>query len=271
MDEQKWLKLFNDNYYGRTPQAKELQDYVKSAFTGGSYIPWAVMYRLLKQQDPKFSYHIHENENGGTVFWEHGENVTVEPNLDGGEPNTTSVQWNNYFVKVSATFGGVTETEYYPIQGQLGKKVYGAPKIIDQNMVNKAIQRAKAKIGSAVSGLALGLYENGELQFKDDEEETPVKPKITKDTVKSEQKTPVVKQSHVSYANYMIEHKNDLKDIIKKTNIQVVKGYGFSFDLDETKEEIAEKLGKVKDGKIFFKALLNQTGMTKEEIKKVVE
>ena len=31
---EKWLKQFNDNYYGRTTQAKELEKYIKDGFQG---------------------------------------------------------------------------------------------------------------------------------------------------------------------------------------------------------------------------------------------
>ena len=36
-------------------------------------------------------------------------------------------------------------------------------------MINKSIQRAKAKAISTITGLAFSLYESGDLQFEDDD------------------------------------------------------------------------------------------------------
>jgi hypothetical protein len=301
-DKDVYLKQFNANYYGETKQAKELEKYVKDGFQGGVYIPWAVMQRLLKQQDPDFEFDIHENENGGTVFWDTGANVTKEPyysksaSADGTMENVdvelTSIQWNNYFVKVSCTFFGKTETEYYPIQGQVGKVFNGAPKIIDQNMVNKAIQRAKAKIGSMVSGLAYKLYEDGDLQFEPDESEKPKKtivpsvavsaptpePEKTEKGVEPAEKimekgTEPLEQTNsvvFDYAKYLVDNKTEVIPILQKMNVAVAKTYGFTFDLDEPIEEVASKLDKVSNSLVFFKAILTQIGKKPDEISKIL-
>lgn len=297
-DKDVYLKQFNDNYYGKTDQAKELEKYVKDGFSGGTYIPWAVMQRLLKQQDPDFEFDIHENENGGTVFWEKGTNDTIEPYYINKEGNSdvgveeTSIQWNNYFVKVSCTFFGRTETEYYPIQGQVGKVFNGAPKVIDQNMVNKAIQRAKAKIGSMVSGLAYKLYEDGDLQFEPDENEKPKKTivptaavntptpepkKLEKGTKPAEKimekETEPLEQTNsvvFDYAKYLVDNKTEVMPILQKMNVTVAKTYGFTFDLDEPIEEVASKLDKVSNSLVFFKAILTQIGKKPDEITKIL-
>lgn len=286
-----YLKQFNANYYGETKEAKELEKYVKDGFQGGTYIPWAVMQRLLKQQDPEFDFTIHENEKGGTVFWEHGTNTTMLPfygkGVDGNdmvENELTQIEWHNYFVKVSCIFFGRTETEYYPIQGQVGKVFNGAPKIIDQNMVNKAIQRAKAKVAASVSGLAFSLYENGDLQFAPDDEgngkksvqvithtptkETPVVIEEPTETVSPTEE----KVSQISYeiAKYLIENKVKVNPILQKLNVTVAKTYGFVFDLEEPVEQVASNLDKVSNTVVFFKAILTQMGLKPTEISKIV-
>ena len=58
--------------------------------------------------------------------------------------------------------------EYYPIQDN----AYNAPKVIDANMFNKAVQRAKAKLISRITGLGFSLYEKGDLQFDAPEEQS---------------------------------------------------------------------------------------------------
>jgi hypothetical protein len=292
-----YLEQFNNNYYGRTKEAEELKDYLKDGFQGGTYIPWAVMQRLLKQQDPDFFFTIHENYDGGTVFWQHGTNHTTLPFYGKGhegnefvDEEITAIEWHNYFVKVSCTFFGRTETEYYPIQGQVGKVFNGAPKIIDQNMVNKAIQRAKAKVAAAVSGLAFSLYENGDLQFEPEDETTGKKTLVKKETKQKEvveQPTEeTVKQptegkveevieetiSAMSYniAEYLIKNKEKANPILQKLNVTVAKTYGFVFDLDETASQIASNLDRVSNTTVFFKAILTQMGMKPDEITKVM-
>jgi hypothetical protein len=287
-----WLKFFNDNYNEASPQAQELKDYVKDNYKGISYIPWAVMERMVFQQDPGAEFTIHENKNGGTVFMDEGTVETHEPTLNDGEWVTkyTSISWRNYFVKISCTYIGRTETEYYPIQDNK----YSAPKIVDQNMVNKAIQRAKTKVASIVTGLGLKMYEGKDLQFEDATVEKPktkegkkkgkaeelkkstVHKKDNKKDSKSHEKDSKEEEGtkdspYLDYAKFIKKHKDKLMDIFKKMNVQVAKGYKFTFDIEkDTAEEISDKLDKVKNGKVFFKAILKQAGYSEEEIKGVL-
>jgi len=279
-NKEKWLEKFTANYKGQTEEAKELQKYVKDGFQGGVYIPWAVMQRMIYMQDPEAQFIIHENPQGGTVWEDLGYTITIE---DGKE---TRINWTNKFVKVSCQFMGRVENEYFPIQGQLGKVFNGAPKTIDQNMVNKAIQRAKAKAAALASGLGLSLYENGDLQFEPDEVEQPEKKKGKVEKPKMPEVTPTPEKTeeltsdpsklsggnseYTGIAGYIKENKERLQNTFMELNVSVAKNYGFVFDLEkDTLEEIADKLGKVKNGNQFFKAVLNKAGYSKEEINEV--
>ena len=105
------------------------------------------------------------------------ENENSVENKD-GIVNRTSALVVSHFVKVSCTFLGKTFVEEYPIQDQ----DYTAAKIYNQNLVNKALKRALAKVASRATGLGLKLYENKDLQF--DEKEEEVKPVVKKETTK---------------------------------------------------------------------------------------
>ena len=65
--------------------------------------------------------------------------------------------------------------EDYPIQDN----AYEAVKAYDSNLINKALQRALAKVASRATGIGLKLYENKDLQF-DEDTSKPKKPEIKK-------------------------------------------------------------------------------------------
>jgi hypothetical protein len=156
-----WLAMFEANYNGETPQAKELEQYIKKNYNGSTYIPWATMERMVYQQDPSAEFIIQGlDSTDNTIRTNDGEKIT-------------EVNFFVHMVSISLTFLGKVFTEVYPVQDNK----YNAPKIIDANLVNKAVQRAKAKVASRATGLGLKLYEGHDLQFED---ETPQPKKFAK-------------------------------------------------------------------------------------------
>lgn len=265
-----WLQQFNANYSGQTEQAKELEGFVKSAYKGGKYIPWAVMERMLYQQDPCADFKIYENAYGiGYVFTD--EVVISSFQKDGDKSIETRANAFSHMVKVEVTFLGKTVVEIYPIQDSKVKgTAYTAPKTIDQNLVNNAIKRALTKAAARVSGLALKLYENGDLQFETEEEPTG-KPtekgaEIVPKTTKKVENVVVTKiedknlDNFTELATYL--HKNtEVEQGIKLMNTAVFKKYKFVFDLNESVEEIADKLTYLDDAEKFVNAVKFQSGV----------
>ena len=169
-DAKTYRKVFGDNYRGASPEGRELKDFLQKRDSGKAkvdYIPWAVLVRMAKMQDPDFELEKVRNTDGTFLFYNGREGMDDAC----------------YFVKVKANFLGKTMVEEYPVQdfnfeavsfnGRIMTLASGRTKEIkmDANIVNKALQRATAKVISAVTGLGLSLYENGDLQF---EEDTPV-------------------------------------------------------------------------------------------------
>lgn len=156
-----WLEQFTANYKGQSDEAKELDKFVKSNYKGNKYIPWATMERLVYMQDPDADFDVALNDNGTPLFT---ASYTIESFNETSEKKVAS---SNvvvlHFVSVKMKFLDKVFEEIYPVQDTS----YGAPKAVDQNMVNKAIQRAKTKLASRATGLALTLYEFGDLQFED--------------------------------------------------------------------------------------------------------
>lgn len=179
IEQKTWLDQYKANYNGKSAEAKEIAEYLKETYKGDKYVPWATMERLTYMQDPNAEFKTITSEVGNDIVhsdWFKNENCTE--NKD-GIVNKTSAMVVSHFVKVSCTFLGKTFVEEYPIQDQ----DYSAAKIYNQNLVNRALKRALAKVASRATGLGLKLYENKDLQFDDNVEEE-VKPVVKKETTK---------------------------------------------------------------------------------------
>ena len=188
IEQKTWLDQYKANYNGKSTEAKEIAEYLKETYKGDKYVPWATMERLTYMQDPnaEFKTILTEGVLGDNiVHTDSFQNNNSVENKD-GIVNKTSALVVSHFVKVSCTFLGKTFVEEYPIQEQ----DYSAAKIYNQNLVNRALKRALAKVASRATGLGLKLYENKDLQFDDNVEEE-FKPVVKKETTK---KTEVKKE-----------------------------------------------------------------------------
>lgn len=175
----KWLKQYKENYEGKSAEAKSVAEYVKENYKGNAYIPWATMERLTYMQDPNAKFEKIRNEKGGLVHTDSFINENSTEGKDGIISRTVACVVS-HFVKVSLTFLGKEFIEEFPIQEQ----DYSPAKIYNQNLVNKALQRALAKVASRATGIGLKLYENKDLQFEEEDK----KPVIKKTTKKEEPK-----------------------------------------------------------------------------------
>lgn len=179
-----WKDVFKANYDGTSDEAKALKPFLKETFKGDPYIPWAVMERLTRMCDVNAEFINVPNEFGGLV---HSDMLGVhQKNIQKGEivSETESVMYA-HFVKVKLLFMGKEFVEDYPIQD----KDYSSARIYDQNLVNKALQRAKAKVAARGTGLGLRLYEGFDLQFNEKDDKKPtLNVENNKKDVKTEEK-----------------------------------------------------------------------------------
>ena len=287
-DLEKWLKLFKDNYEGKTNEAKEVADFLKNTYNGASYIPWATMERLTYLQDPGAEFGTIPNKDGGLVWTDRFTNHNRTVGKDGAV-NESEALVVSHFVKVFCRFMGKTFIEEYPIQDQ----DYSALKIYNQNAVNKAIKRAMAKVASRATGIGLRLYENKDLQFEEEivEEKKPEVKKTTKKETKKEE--PKVEELPTNQTGEEITQTVDenteaqmttatgvvevefpaevveLKDLIKTTdrakmekvlqalNPAILKQHGFILSPDYEDVDLCEKLSSFKDVTVFTKAIKN--------------
>ena len=293
---EKWLKQFIENYNGRSEEAQEVADFIKETYKGDSYIPWATMERLTYMQDPEAKFETLKTDNGNMVFSDTllNENKVVQK---GEVVSETVATMMSHFVKVKLTFMGKEFVEEYPIQDQ----DYSALKVFNQNVVNKALKRALAKVASRATGIGLKLYENKDLQFDVPAEDK--KPVVKKETTKKtevkkeepkveptpvvdptqEQMEPVIKQdapvqevvtqdtkieedvSKPVYSKEVLElcgiiknaDKDKMTNVLQSLNVPILRQHGFVLSLDDSDEDLCEKLSHFQDVTVFTKAINN--------------
>ncbi|MCK9326064.1 MAG: DUF1071 domain-containing protein [Bacteroidales bacterium] len=258
-----WLNKWTANYNGETPEAKELEPFVKQNYGGQSYLPWATMVRMLYRQDPNADLEIVMTKDGNTCHSQTYPIVTKN-----GTVETYAEAYINQVV-VACTFMGVRHVEIYPVQGLR----YDAPKVVDQNMVNKAIQRAKAKVISLATGLGFRLYETGDLQFDEPETQVnaPVKPTPTpkpeKATAPAENTDKAPSKANKStsedvrspevyeLATYVHNNMDSLSPVLLTINKAFVKKYNFSITATDELADLLEKFSVIPKPEDTLRAL----------------
>lgn len=162
-----WKEVFVENYNGTSDIAKELEPFIKDNYKGNTYVPWATMERVTYMCDEDATFENIKNEKGGLV---HTDMIEMhQQNIQNGEVvSETTSQMFSHMVKVKLTFMGKVFIEEYPIQEQ----DYSAARVFNQNLVNRALQRAKAKVASRATGIGFKLYEGKDLQFDEVPQET---------------------------------------------------------------------------------------------------
>ena len=293
--EKTWKEVFLANYNGESEEAKAIEPFLKHTYKGDPYIPWAVMERLVYMCDENAVFTNILNAKGGLV---HSDVViNHQSNTQNGTiVSETEAPMYAHFVKVSLEFMGKIFIEDYPIQEQ----DYSAARVFNQNLVNKALQRAKAKLGARGTGLGLKLYEGFDLQFESKEDKKPVldepkKEENNKKSVKIEEKVakteeklikveekPSKIEEKVEVANTEVSAEpeqvsiapgvSEVIKLIKETdaekinkvlqivNVSIMKKYSFALSQDDSVKELSEKLSKFPNIEQFKKTLLNFIG-----------
>jgi hypothetical protein len=220
--ENKWLLQYLDNYNGISKEAKSLEKELQQNYKGNSYVGWATMERLTYQQDPFATFEVMTSPDGTPLF---SDNISIASfSRKEGKDSVDTVNSENArvvnFVRVKLTFLDKVFIEDYPIQD----KSYQAPKFVDSNDVNKAVQRAKAKVASRGTGLALKLYEGNDLQFDAPEKSsvnkaipTPIQDVKTNNDIKE-------------FAQDIVDNYDTYIEGIKQINAVLIKKYNISLE-----------------------------------------
>lgn len=221
-----WKEVFLENYNGKSEVAKEVEPFMKENYKGNAYIPWATMERLTYMCDDDAFFENIKNEQGGLV---HTDVVEMhQQNIQKGEVvSETKSQMFSHMVKVRLVFMGKEFIEEYPIQDQ----DYSAAKVFNQNLVNRALQRAKAKVASRATGIGFKLYEGKDLQFDEIKQES--KPELPVENVKN---TPVEEKKSPKTEKTAQKSEKTVQKVEQNIVVGVDTGKGESVQVEKTQE-----------------------------------
>ena len=280
-----WLEQFKANYNGTSDESKELAKFIKSTYNGATYIPWATMERLTYMQDANAKFNTILNNDNSIVWTDSFLNSNKSVAKDGSVVETQALVVS-HFVKVSCEFLGKLFVEEYPIQDQ----DYSAAKIYNQNLVNKALKRAMAKVASRATGLGLKLYEDKDLQFDDnisnekpeikkttkskkvEEVEKVVEEKVQQEVVEQKVESATVEsatvENNISFSKDIDElialikntDREKMTKVLQNLNVAVLKQHGFTLGIDDSYLDLGNKLQAFKDVTVFTKAIKNMIG-----------
>ena len=243
-----WKEVFKANYEGTSEEAKALQPFLKETFKGDVYIPWAVMERLTRMCDENAEFINVLNEFGGLV---HSDMLGVhQKNIQKGEiVSETESMMYAHFVKVKLVFMGKEFVEDYPIQD----KDYSSARIYDQNLVNKALQRAKAKVAARGTGLGLRLYEGFDLQFDEKEDKKPTLNVKTEEKVEKVEEKPAKVEEKPAKVELTDEQK--AQNIVDGGETEAYLNGERTFTTQDVKVETAQVSEEVKADKVVLEAV----------------
>lgn len=260
-----WIDVWLDNYHNRTDAARDIDALMKKNYKGHKYVPWAIMQRWLYTMDPDAELEVLiDSASNSPVFVFTSTIHSSDEKVSSSKDATTSsaktdvyVKRHSFFVRVKCTFLGKTFEEVYPIQDS----AYNAPNFTDSNLVNKALQRAKAKVISAATGLGFQLYETGDLQF-DDDTKTDSDVKVKKTTVISAPSVtkPDVPEvptgdNPIAEAVHYIKTTPEIALTLAQVNGELYKMYKILLDPKDDESVLADKLKNLPNVKIFLNSL----------------
>ena len=223
-----WKDVFIENYNGTSEVSKEVEPFIKENYKGNSYIPWATMERLTYMCDEDAYFENIKNEKGGLVHTDVME--MHQQNIQKGEVVSETVsQMFSHIVKVRLVFMGKEFIEEYPIQDQ----DYSAAKVFNQNLVNRALQRAKAKVASRATGIGFKLYEGKDLQFDEVPQET--KPQLPVENVQNE-------QSNVKKTQKTAKNDNKIPKTVEKVEEKAVETQNTAEETQSSAKTTAEEI-----------------------------
>lgn len=157
--------LWYKNYKGEGDTA-ELESFLKKLSYGSKdiayYLPWAVVERIFKFQGG--TYKVLRLTSPDSIVEVDQVKTKVEIDPDTGVVTEKIVK--SFFVNVEVEWMGQVYVERYPLQGSNNTALLSW----SQNELNRAVQRAKVKAIANVSGIGYKIFEDGDLQFENDDD-----------------------------------------------------------------------------------------------------
>ena len=287
-----WIDIYLANYKGETDEAKECEKFLKQNYKGNPYLPWAFMIRSMLQQDPDATFNViipNPSLPENILFMNEYSLSSFQESNDNSKRTGTNVL--SPMVGVKVTFFGKTFEDLYPIQDN----DYSAPRSVNQNMINKAKQRALARCISMATGIGWRLYEGQYLQFEDTQqpkkrsaqvkiEKPALSPSDASNTSMLASKVTAINNGTVETKEIdlnapaeipdpvaVVNNGTDLvefllnyedKDVLNRAlaslNTSCIKKYGFAFTTEDTKDELVQKVAKLANAEKFLASVKNK-------------
>lgn len=278
-----WIDQYLANYRGETDEAKECEQFLKRNYKGNPYLPWAFMLRVMFQQDPDATFDVMMDDCHDLIMVNEYQLHTSQ--TKGGVEDTTMTSIMSPMVGVSVTFLDKTFKDVYPVQDT----DYSAPRAVNQNMINKAKQRALARCISMATGIGWKLYEGQDLQFEPSQQEHKSTAQVEIQPAQAPVNTNIYKVTAVSNGtvettaldlnapaeipdpatvvnegseliDFILNYgdKAQLNQALAGLNTSCIKKYGFAFTAEDTKEELAEKVTKIAKPDKFLASIKNK-------------
>lgn len=270
-EDQENAQLYLDNYYGVTPVAKWVEGFVKTGVHDGEFIPWTVMDMAIKLLDWNSKVEFIENDAGGYVFRDTVITKTNQTDIDGIDTDTgaeiirgkqTENTSYSFYIKVKVTYLGETTEHQYAVLSTAHAPV----QFINSQMVNKAMQRGKARAISLVTGIGLALWTREEIEMElavEAEGPKTIKPlkkeEKPKKLKKPQENDTIDSAIEKSLAEFLVEKVEDKEFVEKyKTSLQFIKD---TYNVDYTEKDVdvlAEGLTKVNDIEGFANMIMRE-------------
>lgn len=236
--------LWYKNYKGEGDTA-ELESFLKKLSYGSkdiaNYLPWAVVERIFKFQGG--TYKILRLTSPDSIV--EVDQVKTKVDVDPDTGIVTEKIVKSYFVNVEVQWMGQVHVERYPLQGSNNTPLLSW----SQNELNRAVQRAKVKAIANVSGIGYKLFEDGDLQFENDDDGNDRNTKVSESLSKVKEAKSKLKaektekkeepQKSVEPLNTDVEEQRDASE---KCVEPVDEEYGNEESVDAEPEIVEQKL-----------------------------
>lgn len=292
-----WKEQFVENYNGRSEEAQEVADFIKETYKGDSYIPWATMERLTYMQDPEAKFETLETENGNMVFSDTllNENKVVQKGEVVSE--TVATMMSHFVKVKLTFMGKEFVEEYpiqdqdysaLKVFNQnavnkalkralakvasratgIGLRLYenkdlqfDVPEEDKKPEVKKTTRTTKTTKPTESNVVAEPQQVPSQVTHTEEDlkQDAPVQEVVTQDAKIEENVSKPVYSKEVLELCGIIKNadKDKMTNVLQSLNVPILRQHGFVLSLDDSDEDLCEKLSHFQDVTVFTKAINN--------------
>lgn len=292
-----WKEQFIENYNGRSEEAQEVADFINENYKGNSYIPWATMERLTYMQDPEAKFETLETENGNMVFSDTllNENKVVQKGEVVSE--TVATMMSHFVKVKLTFMGKefveeypIQDADYSALKvfnqnavnkalkralakvasraTGIGLRLYenkdlqfDAPEEDKKPEIKKTTRTTKTTKPTESNVVSEPQQVPSQVTHTEEElkQDAPVQEVVAQDTKIEENVSKPVYSKEVLELCGIIKNadKDKITNVLQSLNVPILRQHGFVLSLDDSDEDLCEKLSHFQDVTVFTKAINN--------------